>query len=58
MPNAIMAVGMGIIIGSVHLHLRHPKRVEDEVAVDGTTEDDVGDEEEDAVGDNRVPKEY
>ena len=58
MPNAIIAVGMAIIIGSVHLYRRHPEEMEDQVAVDGTTQDDVGDKEEDAVGDSRVPKEY
>ena len=45
MPNAIIAVGRNIIIGSVHLHRRHPKEVEDAVIVDGT-EVDTGDKEE------------
>ena len=58
MPNAIIAVGMSIIIGSVHLHCRPHKQVEDEVAVNGITVDDVGDEEEDVLGGNRIPKEY
>ena len=31
--------------------------VEDVAKVDGITEDDVDDEEEDVVGDNKVPKE-
>ena len=58
MPDPIIAVGMVTIIGSVHLHCKPTREVEDELMVDGTTEDNVGDEEENAVGDNRVPKEY
>ena len=58
MPNAIIAAGMAIIIGSAHLHHRQVSKVEDEVAVDGITKDDVEDEEEDAVGDIKVPKVY
>ena len=57
-PNAIIAAGTAIIIGSVPLHCRHPKEVEDEVVVNNTIEDDVVGQEEDAVGDNKVPKEY
>ena len=56
--NPIIIAGMAIIIGSVHLHCRPIREVEDEVEVNGTIEDDVGDEEEDTVGDSRVPKEY
>ena len=58
MPNSIIVAGMDIIIGSAHLHCRHPKEVEDEVVIDGTTEGDVGGEEEDAVENSRVSKEY
>ena len=58
MPNAIIATGMATIIGSIHLHHKPINEVEDEVAVDGTTKDDVEDEEEYVVGDNRVPWEY
>ena len=57
MPNAIIVVGMATIIGNAHLHHRQNSEVEDEVAGDGITKDDVEDEEEDAVGDNKVPKE-
>ena len=57
MPNAIIAAGMAIFIGSAHLHRRQDSEVEDVAAVDGITEDDVGDVEEDVVGDSRVPKE-
>ena len=32
--------------------------MEDKVVVDGITEDDGEDEEEDVVGDSRLPKEY
>ena len=58
MTNAIIAVGMAIIIRSVQLHRRPIREVEDEVAVNGTTKDGVGDEEKDAVGDSRVSKEH
>ena len=58
MPNAIIVVGTNIIIGSFHLQHRPFREVADEVAVNGTPEDNMGDEEEDAVGNNRFPKEY
>ena len=58
MPNVIIAAGMDIIIGSVHLYYKPLREVEDEVTVNDTTEDNVGYKEEDAVGDNRCPKEY
>ena len=58
MSYVIIAAGMVTIIGSVHLHHRHPKEVEGEVAVDGTTENDVVGEEEDVVRGSRIPKEY
>ena len=54
MPNAIIAVGIATIIGSAHLHHRQDNKVEAEVAVHGITED----EEEDVVGNSRVPKEH
>ena len=57
MPNAIIVVGMVIIIGNAHLHHKQDSKVEDVAPVDGITEDDVDDEKEDVVGDNRVPKE-
>ena len=57
MPNAIIAAGTAIIIGNAHLHHRQDSEVEDVAAVDGITEDDVDDEEEDVVGDSQVPKE-
>ena len=57
MPNATIAVGMAIFIGNAHLHCRQDNEVEDVAAVDGITEDDVDDEEKDAVEDNRVLKE-
>ena len=57
MPNAIIAAGMATTIGSAHLHCKFYREVEDEVAINGITMDDVGDEEEDAVGDSKVPKE-
>ena len=50
MPNAIIAVGMAIIIRNAHLHRRQDSVVEDVAAVDGITEDDV-------VEDNKVLKE-
>ena len=40
------------------MHCKHDNEVEDEVAVNSITEDDGEDEEEDEVGDSRVPKEY
>ena len=58
MPNAVTAVGMATIIGNAHLHHKQDGEVEDEFAVDGIAEDDMEDEEEDVVGDSRVPKEY
>ena len=58
MPNAIIVVGMATIIGDVHLHRRPHIEVEDKVAVDGIIMDDMRDEEEDAMGDSRFPKEY
>ena len=57
MPNTIIAVGMATIIGNAHLHHRQDSKVEDEVVVNGITKDYVEDEEEDVVGDSRVPKE-
>ena len=57
MPNATIAAGMAIIIGNVHLHRREDSEVEDVAAVDGITEANVDDVEEDVVGDNKVPKE-
>ena len=58
MPNPIIIVGMATNIGNVHLRYRYHREVEDEVTVNGITKDGVGDEEEDTVGDSRVPKEY
>ena len=58
MPNAVIAAGMATIIGNAHLHCRQDSKVEDEAAVGGITEDDVEDEEEDVMGDSKVPKEY
>ena len=43
MSNAIIAAGMVTIIGSAHLHHRRDNEVEDEVAVDGITKEDVED---------------
>ena len=57
MPNAIIAVGMAIFIGNAHLHRRQDSEVEDVAAVDGITEDDVDDVEEDMVEDSRVLQE-
>ena len=57
MPNAIIAVGTATIIGSAHLHHRQDNEVEDVVAVEGITEADVDDMEENVVGDNKVLKE-
>ena len=57
MPNAIIAVGTTIIIGSCHLHRRQDSEVEDVAVVEGITEADVDDVEEDMVGDNKIPKE-
>ena len=57
MPNATIAAGMAIFIGNAHLHHRQDSEVEDVAMVDGIIENDVDDEEEDVVEDNRVPKE-
>ena len=57
MPNATIAAGMAIIIGNAHLHHRQDSEVEDMSAVEGITEADMDDMEEDVVGDNKVPKE-
>ena len=57
MPNATIAVGTVIIIGSAHMHRRQDNEVEDMAAVDGITEADVDDMEEDVVEDSRVLKE-
>ena len=57
MPNATIAAGMAIFIGNAHLHHRQDNKVEDMAAVDGITEDNVDDEEEDVVEDSRVLKE-
>ena len=48
---------MAIFIGNAHLHCRQDSEVEDVAAVDGITEDDVDDVEEDVVEDNKVLKE-
>ena len=58
MPKTIIAAGMATIIGNAHLHHKHDSEVEDEVAVDGITKDDVDGVEEDVVGDSKVPKDY
>ena len=58
MPNTIIVVGKVTIIRNTHLHHRQESEVKDEVMVHGITEDDAGDEEEDTVGANKVPKEY
>ena len=57
MPNATSAAGMAISIGNAHLYRRQDSEVEDVAAVNGITKDDVDDEEEDVVEDNRVLKE-
>ena len=57
MPNATIATGMAIFIGNAHLHRRQDSEVEDVAAVDGITEDDVDDVEEDVVEDSKVLKE-
>ena len=57
MPNATIAAGTAIFIGNAHLHCRQDSEVEDVAAVDGITEDDVDDVEEDVVEDNKVLKE-
>ena len=57
MPNAIITAGTAIFIGNAHLYHRQDSEVEDVAAVDGIIKDDVDDEEEDVVGDNKVPKE-
>ena len=56
MPNATIAVGMAIFIGNAHLHRRQDSEMEDVATVDGITEDDVDDVEEDVVEDSRVLK--
>ena len=56
MPNAIIAAGTAIIIGNAHQHCRQESEVEDAAEVNGITEGDVVDEEEDVVRDSRVPK--
>ena len=53
MPSATIAVGMAIFIGNAHLHHRQDSKVEYVVAVDGITEDDMDDVEEDVVEDNK-----
>ena len=58
MPNALIAVGTAIIIGNAHQHYEQDSEVEGEAAVDGITEDNVDNEEEDMVGDRQVRKEY
>ena len=57
MPNAIIAMGTAIFIGNAHLHRRQDNKEENVATVEGTTEADVDDVEEDVVGDNKVPKE-
>ena len=57
MPNATIAAGMAIFIGNAHLHRRQDSEVEDVAVVDGITEGDVDDKEEDVVEDIRVLKE-
>ena len=57
MPNATIAVGTAIFIGNAHLHRKQDSEVEDVAAVDGITEDDVDNKEEDVVEDNSVLKE-
>ena len=57
MPNATIVAGLVIFIGNAHLHRRQDNEVEDMAAVDGITEDDVDDVEEDVVEDSRVLKE-
>ena len=49
-----ITAGTAISIGSVPLHHRHPREVEDEVVGEDTIEDDV--EEDVEEGDNRIPK--
>ena len=56
MPNATIAVGTAIFIGNARLHRRQDSEVEDVAAVDGITEDDVDDVEEDVVEDSEVLK--
>ena len=57
MPNATIAAGMAIFIGNAHLHRRQDSEVEDTTVVDGITKDNVDDQEEDVVEDNKVLKE-
>ena len=56
MPNATIAVGTAISIGNAHLHHRQDSEEEVVAAVDGITEDDVDDVEEDVVEDTKVLK--
>ena len=56
MPNATIAAGMAIFIGNAHQHRKQDSEVEDVAMVDGITEDDVEEEEEDVVEDSRVLK--
>ena len=57
MPNAVIATSTAIIIGNAHVHRRQDSEVEDMAVVDGITEDNVDDVEEDVVGDSQIPKE-
>ena len=57
MPNATIAAGMAIFVGNAHLHHKQDSEVEDVAAVEGITEANVDDEEEDMVEDSRVLKE-
>ena len=57
MPNAAIAAGTAIFIGNAHVHRRQDIEVEDVAVVDGITEDDVDDVEEDVVEDSKVLKE-
>ena len=57
MPNAIIAVGKAIFIGSAHLHHRQDNEKENVAMVEGIIEADMDDVEEDVVGENKVPKE-
>ena len=56
MPNAIIVEGMATIVGSAYLHHKQDNEGEDEAGIDGITEDDVEDEEEDMVGTTRSPR--
>ena len=57
MPNATIAMGTAIFIGNAPLHRRQENEVENVAAVEGITEANVDDVEEDVVGGNKVPKE-